>query len=118
MRWLLILISTAALFVWTSAAHADFDVSPRVEGGAIVTYGYDDKGAARRRLNADATAHVQFDMDSPGPNITTSPGFVRAGPMRQWIHAQRLAQWELAELRRAQQLAVLERLVLCRCGSG
>jgi len=75
MRWFCILISAAALFVWTSAAHADFDVSPRVEGGAIVTYGYDDEAPMNEALTPTPPRVFEFDMDDPGPNITTDPGF-------------------------------------------
>jgi hypothetical protein len=77
MRFFRNLISIAALFVfvWAAAAHADFDVSPRVEGGAIVTYGYDDEAPMNEALTPTPPRVFEFDMDDPGPNITTDPGF-------------------------------------------
>ncbi|HZZ28286.1 MAG TPA: hypothetical protein VFE46_09825 [Pirellulales bacterium] len=57
------------------AARADFDVSPRVEGGAIVTYGYDDEAPPADALTPIPPRVFEFDMDDPGPNITSDPGF-------------------------------------------
>jgi hypothetical protein len=66
------------VFVWTSAARADFDISPRwsgTSGSPINTYGYDDGLApAPEALTSDTVRVFQFDMDNPGPNTTTDPG--------------------------------------------
>jgi hypothetical protein len=79
MRRFCILISAAALVVWTTAAHADFDVSPRwsgTSGDPIATYGYDDTLApAPAALSSNVIRVFEFDMNDPGPNTTTDPGF-------------------------------------------
>jgi hypothetical protein len=77
-RYSICVISVFA-FVWISAARADFDISPRwsgTSGSPIATYGYDDDLApASEALTSNAVRVFQFDMDDPGPNTTTDPGF-------------------------------------------
>ena len=76
MRWFyFVLIVTACVLTWAVSARADFDVSPRVEGGTIVTYGYDDKAPVASALTPTPPRVFEFDMDDPGPNITSDPGF-------------------------------------------
>jgi hypothetical protein len=70
-----IFIGALFVFVWATTALADFDVSPRVEGGAIVTYGYDDAAPMDQALTPTPPRVFEFDMNAPGPNITTDPGF-------------------------------------------
>ena len=60
------------IFSWLAAARADNDISPRVVGGKIVTYGYDD-GITEETATALRVFDFGFDP-AIDPNSTTDPG--------------------------------------------
>ncbi len=70
------------VLIWTTAALAVDDISPRVQSGQLTTYGFDDNGAAGTQMSANIQRVFPYffgDVGSSSPYSTSNPGTNAAG---------------------------------------